>query len=628
MKVNIFETTSYFKVVINDYRPLVSFSDEGSVVDATDVSTILPGFSLKENHDETLLEIPIDVGSHILGLGERAFGIDRKRKRLSSVNTDPGGYRREEDPIYLPMPFFVKVTRGVSQGVFVNYPGEMIFDLGQERYDFISVKVKSDRFEFFVFKSPTVKGTVRDYIELTGRTFLPPRWAIGHTVSRYTYYPENQLKEVIDRYAETTRIEAVYLDIDYMDHYRLFTWNENLFSNGFLDNLHKKGVKVITIVNPSVKLDQNFPLFGKWLGHYMEKSNGDLYTGPMWPGTSVFPDFMNDETRELWKEEIRNWSRSGVDGIWLDMNEPTVLTDDHLFDPDALHKLDNGEQVKHGQVRNLYPYLQCKATYEALSEGSQSPFILTRSGYSGVQRYAAVWTGDNITSWDDLKLQITTVTGLSISGVTVVGCDLGGFIGDGDPDLVAAYYRMALFFPLYRNHKDVKGRDQEVYMLPSYAREDIVNSIDLRYKFLDHIYSLIHLSHSDGTGPVITPLPYEFPSDENSYFAEDQYMIGEHLMYAPQINRDLKSRRVYIPEGIWYNFWNWKRIEGPGYINTEESYPVFVRNNGCLLYDGKILVTGKGKFDLFVKGDRVTVESDGTKVSVSGSQKIPAEIIQ
>lgn len=628
MKVDIFETQSYYRVVVNRYRPVLSFSDEDDPLAVSDISELLPGFSLKMDGNITIIEIPLEVGSHILGMGERAFGIDRKRKLLSSVNTDPGGYERERDPIYLPLPFFIKASSGIAQGVFVNFPGEIFFDLGQSNYDRISIRVHSSQFEFYVFRESNIKDTVKAYIELTGRTFVPPKWAIGHTISRYTYYPENQLREIIDRYEGTTKVEAVYLDIDYMDNYRLFTWNREKFSDKALQNLHNKGIRVVTIVNPSVKLDQNFEFFAKGLGHYMEKANGDMYTGPMWPGTSVFPDFMNEETRNFWKEGIRNWARSGVDGIWLDMNEPTVLTEDHLFDVNALHRLDNGERIRHGEVRNLYPYYQCKSTYEALSEQSDQPFILTRSGYSGVQKYAAVWTGDNISSWDDLKLQISMVTSLSISGVTVVGCDLGGFIGDSDPDLIAAYYRMGLFFPLYRNHKDIKGRDQEVYLLPSYAREDIIKSVDLRYKFLDYIYSLIQKAHFDGTGPVITPLPYEFPSDENTYFVDDQYMVGEYLMYAPQINKETSSRRLYLPEGAWYNFLTREKIKGPVYLETEEQYPIYIKENGCVVYEDRIIVTGKGNFDLYLDGKKVSVNSDGTTVNVTGTTRMKTEIIQ
>lgn len=628
MKVSFFESESYFKIVLNEYKPVLSYNSKESEIPQSNFDSIYSGFEFNCTADGLVISMPLEVGSHVLGLGERAFGLERKRKRFSSVNTDPGGYQRGRDPIYLPLPFFVKVSGGAAQGIFINYPGEMVFDLGAENYDRINIKVLSDSVEMYVFKGVDIKDAVKAYIQLTGKTFLPPKWAIGHTVSRYTYYPEKNLLEVIDRYRNETFVDAVYLDIDYMDRYHLFTWNKKLFNGDFLDQVHKRNVKLVTIVNPSVKADQNFDLFRRGMGHYMEKSNGDLYTGPMWPGLSVFPDFINSKAREFWKAEIRTWAGSGVDGIWLDMNEPTLLTEDHLFDGNALHRLDNGETVAHSKVRNLYPYYQCQATYEALSEKTDLPFILTRSGYAGVQKYAAVWTGDNVATWDDLKLQITAVTGLSLSGVTVVGCDLGGFLDDSDPDLISAYYRLGLFFPLYRNHKDVKGRDQEVWALPSRARNNILSSIELRYKFIDHIYSLIEASHRDNAGPVVTPMPYEFPGDEDSYFAEDQYMVGEGLLYAPQISKDTSHRTVYLPEGNWYDFWTWDKIKGPSYVESSSSYPIYMKENSYVLYDGKIIVSGTGKFTLYVDGEKVMVESDGKNVSISGKTKhLTAELV-
>lgn len=627
MKVEIFEGQDYYRFSFNDYRPVVSFTldQNESKVGEEILNSKFSGLNFKFHENTITISIPLEVASHILGLGEKAFGIDRIRKKLRMLNTDPGGYERGKDPIYIPIPFFIKVTGGKSLGVFLNFPGDSTFDLGVSQYDKILIDVSGESAELFIFKAQEIKEVLRAYSNLTGRTFVPPKWAIGHTISRYSYYPEKEALAVIDKYAKTAPVEAMYLDIDYMDHYRLFTWNRDYFSHNFIAEMHKRNVKVVTSVSPSVKADQNFELFRAGMGHYMEKKNGDVYIGNMWPGNSVFFDLLNHDAQEFWKSRISEWAKSGVDGVWLDMNEPTVLTVDHLFDGDALHRLDDGRTVEHRYVRNLYPYLQTKATFEGLSEHNDEPFILTRSGYAGIQKYAAVWTGDNMATWDDVKLQISMVTSLSVSGIPVVGCDIGGFLLDGSPDLLAAYYRMSLFFPIFRNHKDVRGKDQEVYLMPDYARNDILESIDIHYDFLDHILSLIRSSHLTGE-PVVTPLAYEFSKDEDSFHVEDQYMVGSALLYAPQIYRGTETRRVYVPEGTWYNFWTNEKLVGPCYINSEDKYPLYQRDNSCVLYKGKLRLTGSGNSTLLLDEGEVNVTWNGKDVKLSpASARIEVE---
>ena len=470
MDIQIHDSPQYHRIVLNAYRPTVPFvSGESNEVKlgGTSLSELYPEIEITEERNSITISLPLEIGSHILGLGEKAFGLDRKRKRLVCINQDPGGYVRGKDPTYFPIPFFIKIHDGESQGIFVNFPGEVVFDFGVETYDRTRITVKNNAAEIFIFKSGNAKDVVHAYITLTGKPFLPPKWALGHAISRYASYPEREVMKILDSYQSMTRVDAFYLDIDFMDHYRLFTWNRKIFNGTFIEDMHRRGIRVITIVNPSIKLDQNYDVFRAGLGHFVETPSGDIYTGKMWPGTSAFPDFLNLGARNFWKKEIRKWASQGVDGIWLDMNEPTILTEDHLFDGSTLHHLDDDSTREHREVRNSYPYYQNMATYEALAEKIEKPFILTRSGYAGVQKFAAVWTGDNVSSWDDVRLQISMVTSLSISGIVFVGCDLGGFLGDSTPHLLSAYYKMALLFPLYRNHKDARGNDQEIFLQPS-----------------------------------------------------------------------------------------------------------------------------------------------------------------
>ena len=597
MQVEIFQGASYKVVNINAPEPVIQFIN-GSEKRSETLS--IEEFTIEEKDDHIKVIMPINIDSHILGLGERAFRIDRKRLKLSSLNSDPGGYERGTDPIYFPIPFIIKKDPDRSIGLFINFTGEIKFDTGVENYDRIMIEAFSPSLQIFVFKGIGVKEIVDAFIRLTGRPFMPPKWAIGHTISRYSYYPESEALNIARRYREITRVDAMYMDIHHMDGYRIFKWDRERFRDGsdFLKKMHEMGMKVITIVDPSIKADQNYDVFIRGMGAYVFKSNDDIYFANMWPGNSVFPDFLNSKGRDFWKLEIKQWVKQGIDGIWLDMNEPTILTSDHMFDLDAVHLLDNGKRLKHRDVRNAYPYFEVKATYEALSENMEKPFILTRSGFAGIQKYAAVWTGDTRSSWDDVLLQISMVTSLSISGVTVVGCDLGGFFGDSTPDLIAAYYRMALLFPLYRNHKTIDGNDQEIFLLPNHAKISVLRSIELRYKFLEQIYSALYFSSKEFK-PAVYPLAYLYHNPE-SFYCDDQYILGEGLLYAPQIYEKSMSRQVYIPEGTWYNFWSNKQIRGNTTLETDDEYPLYVKNGTSVIFDGKITLYGDGDFRLYV----------------------------
>ena len=491
MLIHLYETETYYRINIGSHTPVIRYSHSDEVeIDSKLLSNVKGNMEIAEMRGNIQIQFDLDPSAHVLGLGERAFGLDRKRKKLISINKDPGGYVRGVDPIYLPLPFFLQINEGSCLGVFINHPGKVLFDFGVDTYNKSTITVYDEGCEIFIFKSNEIKEVVNSFIMLTGKPFLPPYWSIGHTISRYTYYPASSVLEIVEKYQKYVPVEAVYLDIHYMDRYKLFTWDPVKFGNGkeFVDKVHSLGTRVVPIIDPSIKSDQNYSLFAEGIGNYIETSNSDIYHGNMWPGDSVFLDLLNERSRKLWKKYVTEFSKSGIDGIWLDMNEPTILSEDHLFDPNAVHHLDDGSTVIHEKVRNAYPYFQAKATFEALSGSSKEPFILSRSGYAGIQKYAAVWTGDNKSSWDDVKLQISVVTSLSISGITVVGCDLGGFFSDSDPEMLAAYYRMALFFPLYRNHKTINGNDQEVFLMPSKFRDDIVHSVRIRYDFMDHIY--------------------------------------------------------------------------------------------------------------------------------------------
>ena len=576
-------------IVIRDPEsvPVLSFIGDKSGFQAIEEKNDIFFESRKisiSRYDSTMeFKISLELGDHIYGLGEKPGRINRNRSVHSIYNMDAWDYNRKLKEIYSSFPSFIIVSSGLSE-VFLNCGSEISFDFGVADYNSITIRIPSGDFEFFMATADSFDGIMEWHSSLTGRPFRLPQWALGHQVSRWSYYPESMVEKVRDSYLSEFPLSALYLDIDYMQGYRVFTWNRERFPQP--DKLVKesldKGVRIIPIVDPGIKMDQDSGILRNFMGHFVEDGDEGIFTGYVWPGLCAFPDFMNSETRKIWGEKIRKFINIGIEGIWLDMNEPSVKTvkgkteKSETIDSNAVHRLDDGSEKKHGRVHNYYSYFQAMATHDSMKENVKEPFILTRSGYTGIQKYAAMWTGDNESSYDDLLLQMRMVMSLGISGMPYVGCDLGGFMGYSDLELLCRYYEMALFFPLYRNHKVKGGNDQELFNLPDKYRNRIKSAIDMRMRFMEYIMAVSDESSKTGH-PVIRPLFYHYFMDKETLSIEDQYMVGSDVIYAPQVYRDRETREVYIPEGEWIDFNTGQKVQECSWIKSGEKFPIYVR---------------------------------------------------
>lgn len=625
-----------YKIKINDPLPPIRLYFEGkpSSKNLSDFS-----LSLSEDPNSLLLEKPLGLKEHIMGLGEKATELDRRRFRYVMYNLDAGPYSRFSDPLYVNIPFFISVNDGKATGYFINSAAKLVIDVGVEEYDKIKIRIPHRDAEIYVFEGPTIEKVLEEYTDLTGKPYLPPEWAFGYMISRYSYFPQDRIIELVDEMMkEGFRITAVFLDIDYMDRFRLFTWDRRRFPDPkkLIDELHRRGIKLITIVDHCVMADQNYEIFISGLGKYCETDKGELFVGKLWPGNVVYPDFFREEAREWWAEQIRKWLSQGVDGIWLDMNEPTDFTKveriNEIFKglptqlkpnqeyrdfPDNVVHLVEGRKVPHSLVRNAYPLYEAMATYEGFPNKDEV-FILSRAGYAGIQRYATIWTGDNTTSWEDLRLQLQLVLGLSISGVVNVGIDIGGWQGrlkevDNSSELLVRYFQLALFFPLFRTHKAKDGIDTEPIYLPDYYKNKVKEVINLRYKFLPYIYAVAQEAHETGH-PIVRPLFYEFQDDENAYRIEDEYMLGKSILYAPIVYPNVEKRKVYLPQGRWIDYWTKEIIEGKSWVNSVNDLPIYVREGSIIPFsDGDLLVFGDSR----IKYKDVIIQSKDGRITFS-----------
>lgn len=526
----------------------------------------------------------MDEADYFYGFGEKTGFLNKRGERYTMWNTDVyAPHNPETDALYQSIPFFITLRNERSHGIFLDNPSKTIFDL-KSYTDYYSFEADCGPLDYYVFYGPSMKDVLEQYTALTGRMPLPPKWALGYHQSRYSYETEEEVLEVVKGFKEKgIPLDVIYLDIHYMDGYRVFTFDKNRFPNPkkLIQGLNELGVKVVPIVDPGVKEDPEYWVYQEGVknNYFCTYLEGNIFFGPVWPGNSAFPDFTEERVRSWWKELQAYYTELGVEGIWNDMNEPAVFNETKTMDVKVVHKND-GDPKTHRELHNHYGLLMAKSTYEGLKKGlaGKRPFVLTRAGYSGIQRYAAVWTGDNRSFWEHLQLSLPMLMNLGLSGVPFAGADVGGFAHDTNGELLTRWVQLGAFTPYFRNHSAIGSLRQEPWCFGEKYEGIMKKYIKLRYEWLPQWYTLFEEAHRTGL-PVMRPLLLEYPNDPETYNLYDQFMVGDNVIVAPIL--EPKSHRiVYLPEGLWVNYWNDEVLEGGKHHLIEaplDTLPIFVK---------------------------------------------------
>jgi alpha-glucosidase len=499
-----------------------------------------------------------------IGLGEKTGPLDRRGKGYQHWNTDFFGYGEVDDPLYCSTPFYMGLHGQLCYGLYLNNSYKSHFNFGASNERFSSITVEGGTLDYFIFLGQTPAQLTEHYTYLTGRPPLPPRWALGLQQCRYSYYPEHEVHTIADTF-RTKQIPAdvIYLDIHYMDAYKVFTWDKERFPDPLAmhQRLAEQGFKVVVIFDPGIKVEADYSAYeeAKEGDHFVRYADGSLYQGQVWPGWCHFPDFTKEDTRAWWGTKMKEVTQSGVEGFWTDMNEPATWG--QRF-PDATQFNMDGEPASNRRAHNLYGFQMARATYEgslAAREGKR-PFVLTRAGYSGIQRYAAVWTGDNTASDGHMLLGVRLLNAMGLTGLSFCGMDIGGFVGDTDRCLFARWITIGAFSPLCRIHTMVDSRDNEPWSYGEKIEAISRNYINLRYRLLPHFYSLFRRAEQTGL-PVQASLaltePYAWQTFDHRY--HHQFLLGTNadngILIAP-CSAYTEFVQVYLPqtkEGqAWY----------------------------------------------------------------------------
>ncbi|MDY6986377.1 MAG: glycoside hydrolase family 31 protein [Candidatus Thermoplasmatota archaeon] len=576
---------------------MISFMDKSGNMINRDIAPM----EWSENGIKCTKKMPLD--EHYYGFGEKTGMLDKRRSNMTMWNTDAYGYDNNTDPLYQSIPFFIGLKEE-AYGIFFDNTYKSYFDMGatsEDRYFFGSDGGEMDYYFFF---GPNIKKVVERYTELTGKPFMPPLWALGHQISRYSYYPQERIMEIAERFREEEiPTDTIYLDIHYHEDYKPFTWDREKFPDpkAMIDELHNMGFRVITIVDPAIKVEHGYEPYeeGTINNYFLMLENGSVYRDYMWPGLCVWPDFTREEVRAWWGELYTELIEQGVDGIWNDMNEPSVFNETREPKKTMVNNtvfFDHGLNTTHRKNHNVYALTELMGTYEGLKNlmDGKRQFVLSRAGFAGIQRYAATWTGDNTASWEHLALQIPMFLNMGLSGLSFTGSDIGGFVGTPSPELLVRWYEASAFVPLCRDHTAIETYDQEPWVYGDYYESIIRDYLNLRYSLLPYMYGLCYESSVKGY-PILRPLIFEFQNDEEVYTIEDEFMLGPSILVAPVLKEGAEERLIYLPEGTWWDYWSDEPLEGPCWINYRaplDKLPIFVRGGSIIPVQKPVQHTG------------------------------------
>jgi alpha-glucosidase len=541
----------------------------------------------------------------IFGLGEKSGRHNRKGRDFTLWNTDvlspfetleftagkapddPRGDRRSSgfDPFYVSIPFFYHqdYPAGMMAGSFVDnsYRGAYEFSHTEE----YRIHFRGGQYTEYVFAGPDMPAILEAYTWLTGRTAPPPLWSLGYHQCRWFNYTQEAVERIAAEHrAYDLPCDSLWLDIEYMDGYRVFTWNAERFPDppGMLDRLADQGFRVITIIDPGVRFDPGYPIFDAGLERnvFCRTEGGDIYIGQVWPGNTAFPDFVTEEARDWWGELNAAHVESGLAGIWNDMNEPA--TGDIAATP---MRFGRGAYA-HERFHNQYALLMAMGTTAGLRKAMPElrTFVLSRAGFAGIQRYAANWMGDNLARWDHLWVSMPMGSGLGLSGQAFVGADIGGFAGNTNAELFLRWMQYGVLTPFCRNHSEIGNVDQYAWSFGDVIGEYVRAAVKLRYRLLPYLYACF-LRASETGAPVQRPLVFDHQYDGVVRDLDDEYLLGPDLLVAPVIEPGRTARQVYLPAGDWYDWHSGEMVDGSRFLTAAtpmETIPIFARGGAVI----------------------------------------------
>ncbi|MRI32341.1 alpha-glucosidase [Endozoicomonas sp. OPT23] len=580
--------------------------------------------------DSVRLSRKLSDSDRIYGMGQSMGGLNKRGRKFSTWCSDDPSHTPEKEALYGSHPFLI-VDGESTFGLFIDFPGEMFFDIGYTDREMLEIHIPSLDVDIYELTANNKKQLVRDFRSLIGKPYVPPRWGFGYQQCRWSYPDAASIDDIIDGFrSNDIPCDTVYMDIDYMVDYKDFTVDPEKFPDftGWVKAKKQQGIRLIPIIDAGVRIEEGYDVYEEGLekGYFCKDDNGDLFKAAVWPGLCAFPDFLKPEARQWWGKLYQRLTDQGIEGFWNDMNEPALFYTpagiDKAIDTvasakgknvgiheffqlkDSIMNMSNSREdyrsfyhepepdvrVNHEQVHNLYGINMTRAAAEGFEQiDSDKRFLMfSRASSIGAHRYGGIWFGDNHSWWEHLKLNLQMLPGVNFSGFLYAGADMGGFGAHSSAELQVRWTQLGVFTPLMRNHAAMGTRQQEPFAFDEQAMDIMREHIKLRYRMVPYLYSEF-MNAVDSDDAIFYPLSFEY-SDERSAEVEDQLLVGSSLMCAPVYEQNARGRYVYLPEDML--LWKVKKhdevnaeilAKGDHYLPVAlEEMPVFIRKDAML----------------------------------------------
>lgn len=536
----------------------------------------------EKNHKIQVVK-ELEGDEYLYGLGDKTGFLNKKGYEYEMWNTDdPKPHVDSYKTLYKTIPFLITLKMNCVYGIFFDNTNRSFWDMGKESSDYYYFAADAGNLDYYFFTGESIKDIIKEYTSLTGTVNRPQLWSLGYHQSRWGYDTENDVKKLAASFREhKIPCDTIHLDIDYMDKYKVFTWNKKAFQHPkeMIEDLANEGFKIVTIIDPGVKVEDGYSVYEEGVknDYFVKTLDGEIYINQVWPGDAVYPDFGKKKVRDWWADNQKFLIKYGVRGVWNDMNEPASFKGEI---PEDIVFSDEDRASTHNEMHNVYGHFMSKATYEGLKKHDERrPFVITRACYAGSQKYTTGWTGDNHSIWAHLQMAIPQLCNLGLSGMSYVGTDVGGFGSDTNAELLTRWVQVGCFSPLFRNHSSKGSLYQEPWQFGERTLEIYRKYVELRYRLLPYFYDLFVSGEKSGL-PIMRPLVLHYESDEKVRELNDEFLIGESILVAPVVVQGARNRMVYLPEGKWRDYHTHEEIEGGRFIIAKaplDICPIYIK---------------------------------------------------
>lgn len=623
--------------MIQKYRFGTPFATE-AVVEEIQISQGKPDYGTVSLEEGFLFSYSMQEEDIVYGLGEANRGINKRGYCYISDCADDPNHTEDKLSLY-GAHNFILVSGRETFGLFVDYPGKLTFDIGYDCPDLLTVSCARADLDLYVLEGESPADIVKQFRKMIGRSYIPPKFALGFGQSRWGYKTKEDFVRVAENYRKNhLPIDMIYMDIDYMEEYKDFTVNQEEFGefSAFVEAMKEKNIRLVPIIDAGVKIEEGYPVYEEGIaqGYFCVREDKTPFTAAVWPGYTHFPDVLNPKARAWFGEKYRFLTDMGIEGFWNDMNEPAIfytpegieeakgLMKAFLADQETdarwdttlgekvtflqlrgqLEELSNrkkdyeqfyhqvdGKLIRHDQVHNLFGYNMTRAAGEgfAVIDPEKRFLMFSRSSYIGMHRYGGIWMGDNKSWWSHILLNIKMLPSLNMCGFLYIGADLGGFGANTSRDLLLRWLALGVFTPLMRNHAAIGTREQECYQFGN--MDDFRHILGVRYRLIPYLYSeLMKAALEDEL--YFRPLAFDYPEDKMAAQVEDQLLLGRECMIAPVYTQNAAGRYVYLPERMKFikflpdgTLFEEVLEKGHHYVEIAlNEVPLFIRGGKCI----------------------------------------------